>query len=235
MEPMHVRFAALDDAPAICTIYNQGIDDRVATLETELRDAEERRRWLASRGTRYPVIVAEARGQIIGWSSLNSFNPRRAYDHVADLSVYVERTWRGRGAGRVLLERLLELGRGLHFHKLRLACFATNKAQVAEAVSVGKVDRGLLICGTGIGMSIAANKVPGIRAALCSDVFTARMSREHNDANVLALGGRLTGRETGLDILRAWLETSFAAGRHARRVDKIAEMERGAMRARGGA
>ncbi|HWM79663.1 MAG TPA: RpiB/LacA/LacB family sugar-phosphate isomerase, partial [Methylomirabilota bacterium] len=72
-------------------------------------------------------------------------------------------------------------------------------------------------------------------AALCSDVFTARMSREHNDANVLALAGRLTGRETGLDILRAWLETSFAAGRHACRVDKIAEMERGATRARGGA
>ncbi|PYM49057.1 MAG: ribose 5-phosphate isomerase B, partial [Candidatus Rokuibacteriota bacterium] len=66
-------------------------------------------------------------------------------------------------------------------------------AQIAEAVSVGKVDRGLLVCGTGIGMSIAANKVPGIRAALCGDVFTARMSREHNDANVLALGGRLTG------------------------------------------
>ena len=108
-------------------------------------------------------------------------------------------------------------------------------AQVAEAVSVGKVDRGLLVCGTGIGMSIAANKVQGIRAALCSDVFTARMSREHNDANVLALAGRLTGRETGLDILRAWLETSFASGRHTRRVDKIAEMERGATRARGGA
>ena len=131
MEPMHVRFATLDDAPAICTIYNQGIDDRVATLETELRDAEERRRWLASRGTRYPVVVAEARGQIIGWSSLNPFNPRRAYDHVADISVYVERSWRGRGAGRVLLERLVELGRGLHFHKLVLACFPTNKAGVA--------------------------------------------------------------------------------------------------------
>ena len=131
MEAMSVRFATLDDAPAICTIYNQGIDDRVATLETELRDADERRRWLCSRGTRYPVLVAEARGQIIGWSSLNSFNPRRAYDHVADISVYVERSWRGRGAGRVLLERLIELGRGLHFHKLVLACFPTNKAGVA--------------------------------------------------------------------------------------------------------
>ncbi len=84
--------------------------------------------------------------------------------------------------------------------------------QVAEAVTVGKVERGVLICGTGIGMAIAANKVPGIRAALCGDVFTARMSREHNDANVLALAGRLTGRETGLEILRAWLDTSFAGG-----------------------
>ena len=108
-------------------------------------------------------------------------------------------------------------------------------ALVAESVVDHKVERGLLVCGTGIGMSMAANKVPGIRAALCADLYTARMSREHNDANVLALGGRLTGRETGLDILRAWLETSFAGGRHARRVDKIAEMERGAMRARGGA
>src|SRR5438445_11715621 len=131
MEPIHVRFATLDDAPAICTIYNQGIDDRVATLETELRDAEERRRWLSSRGTRYPVVAAEARGQIIGWSSLNPFNPRRAYDHVADISVYVERSWRGRGAGRVLLESLVERGRGLHFHKLVLASFPTNKAAAA--------------------------------------------------------------------------------------------------------
>ena len=98
--------------------------------------------------------------------------------------------------------------------------------QVAEAVTVGKVERGVVVCGTGIGMTIAANKVPGIRAALCGDVFTARMSREHNDANVLALAGRLTGRETGLEILRAWLDTPFAGGRHARRVDKIGEMER---------
>ena len=131
MEAMRVRFATLDDAPAICTIYNQGIDDRVATLETELRDADERRRWLSTRGTRYPVIEAEARGQIIGWGSLNSFNPRRAYDHVADISVYVERSWRGRGAGRVLLGRLVELGRELDFHKLVLACFPTNKPGVA--------------------------------------------------------------------------------------------------------
>ena len=137
MEAITVRCATMDDAPAICTIYNQGIDDRVATLETELRDADERRRWLSSRGARYPVLVAEARGQIIGWSSLNPFNPRRAYDHVADISVYVERSWRGQGAGRVLLARLIELGQGLHFHKLVLACFPTNKAGVALYERVG--------------------------------------------------------------------------------------------------
>ena len=97
--------------------------------------------------------------------------------------------------------------------------------QVAEAVTVGKVARGVLVCGTGIGMTIAANKVPGIRAALCGDVFTARMSREHNDANVLALAGRMTDAEMGRAILKVWLETDFAGGRHARRVNKITEME----------
>ena len=98
--------------------------------------------------------------------------------------------------------------------------------QVAEAVTVGKVERGVLVCGTGIGMTIAANKFPGIRAALCGDVFTARMSREHNDANVLVLGGRLMGADMAADILQAWLETEFAGGRHARRVEKIADIER---------
>ena len=99
-------------------------------------------------------------------------------------------------------------------------------AQVAEAVAHQKVDRGVLICGTGIGMAIAASKVPGVRAALCSDLYTARMSREHNDANVLTLGGRLMGPEMALDVLRMWIETDFAGGRHQRRVDKIADIER---------
>ncbi len=97
--------------------------------------------------------------------------------------------------------------------------------QVGEAVAVGKVDRGVLVCGTGIGMAMAANKVPGVRAALCVDTFTSRMSREHNDANVLALGGRLTDAEMGRSILKAWLETEFAGGRHGRRVDKITDLE----------
>jgi ribose 5-phosphate isomerase B len=98
--------------------------------------------------------------------------------------------------------------------------------QVAEAVADQKVERGVLICGTGIGMAITANKVPGVRAALCSDLYTARASREHNDANVLALGGRLMGPEMAVDILRMWLETDFAGGRHRRRVDKIGDLER---------
>ncbi|HEV8307365.1 MAG TPA: ribose 5-phosphate isomerase B [Methylomirabilota bacterium] len=98
-------------------------------------------------------------------------------------------------------------------------------AQVAEAVAAGKADRGILVCGTGIGMSMTANKVPGARAAFCPDLFTARMSRAHNDANVLTLGGRLTGRELALEIVEMWLRTEFEGGRHSRRVGKIAELE----------
>lgn len=98
-------------------------------------------------------------------------------------------------------------------------------AQVAEAVAVAKVDRGVLVCGTGIGMAITANKVPGVRAAACSDTFTARMSREHNDANVLCLGARLTSREMARDILQIWVDTPFAGDRHARRVGKINALE----------
>ena len=98
--------------------------------------------------------------------------------------------------------------------------------QVAESVASGKAERGLLVCGTGIGMAMTANKVPGIRAALCSDPFMARMSREHNDANILALGGRLMDKELGLEILQMWLSTEFAGGRHERRLGKIAQIER---------
>ena len=97
---------------------------------------------------------------------------------------------------------------------------------VGSAVTAGKADRGILVCGTGIGMAMAANKLPGVRAAACSDAFTARMSREHNDANVLALGARITSREAAIEILELWLETDFAGGRHARRVDKIVALDR---------
>jgi ribose 5-phosphate isomerase B len=96
---------------------------------------------------------------------------------------------------------------------------------VGGAITAGKADRGLLVCGTGIGMAMAANKVPGVRAAACSDAFTARMSREHNDANVLALGARITSREAAIEILEIWLGAEFAGGRHARRVEKIVALD----------
>lgn len=97
---------------------------------------------------------------------------------------------------------------------------------VAEAVSSGECEQGIIICGTGVGISISANKVPGIRAALCADTYTAKMSREHNDANVLALGERVTGAGLALEIVETWLAAKFAGGRHKLRVDKIAEVER---------
>ena len=96
---------------------------------------------------------------------------------------------------------------------------------VALAVTRGECDRGIIICGTGIGVSIAANKIKGIRAALCHDTFSAQMSREHNDANILTMGERVIGPGLGLAIVDKWLTTEFAGGRHARRVAKIADLE----------
>lgn len=93
-----------------------------------------------------------------------------------------------------------------------------------EAVASGKADRGIVCCGTGIGISIAANKVKGIRCALCTDVHMAEMSRKHNDSNILAMGGRTTGEETALSITAAWLDTEFEGGRHQRRVDMLDKM-----------
>jgi len=98
-------------------------------------------------------------------------------------------------------------------------------AAVARAVSAGEAERGLLVCGTGIGMVIAANKVPGIRAGVCGDVETARLSRQHNDLNVLALAGRTTTLDHAIAIVRAWFETSFEGGRHQRRLTKVAGLE----------
>jgi ribose 5-phosphate isomerase B len=95
---------------------------------------------------------------------------------------------------------------------------------VSEAVSTGAADRGILICGTGIGMSIVANRFPKVRAALCHDNFTARMSRLHNDANVLVMGERVIGRGVALDIVKAWLETEFEGQRHLRRLEKIEQL-----------
>lgn len=98
--------------------------------------------------------------------------------------------------------------------------------KAAEGVAQGKYEKGIVICGTGIGISIAANKVHGIRAALCTNSYMARMSREHNDSNILALGGRVVGDELAIDIVETWLNTEFVGGRHKIRIDKIAEIEK---------
>jgi ribose 5-phosphate isomerase B len=92
-----------------------------------------------------------------------------------------------------------------------------------EAIAEGRAERGVLVCGTGIGISIAANRHPGVRAALCHNETTARLAREHNDANVIALGARIVGIEVAKDCLKAFLQTEFAGGRHARRVAKLAD------------
>jgi L-amino acid N-acyltransferase YncA len=131
MASYRVRPATPEDADAICLIYNQGIEDGIATLETERRTPDERRQWMTARGPRHPVIVAEAEGRVVGWGSLNAFNPRPAYDHVADFSVYVEREWRGRGVGRALLERLIARAREIGYHKLVLSAFPFNPGGMA--------------------------------------------------------------------------------------------------------
>jgi L-amino acid N-acyltransferase YncA len=126
-----IRDAGPEDAAALTAIYNQGIVDRIATLETDERTPEERRAWLAGRGPRHPVLVAEVDGQVVGFGSLNVFNPRKAYDHVADFSLYVERLWRGKGVGGRLLQSLIDRARQIGFHKLVLSAFPFNQMGMA--------------------------------------------------------------------------------------------------------
>jgi len=97
--------------------------------------------------------------------------------------------------------------------------------KVASLISSAAIERGILICGTGIGMSIVANKFPGVRAALCNDLFSARMSRLHNDANILVLGGRIIGQDLAAEIVRVWLSTPFEGNRHLNRLIKIKKIE----------
>ena len=111
-------------------------------------------------------------------------------------------------------------------------CFTTESVDypdigqaVGEAVARGEYDKGIICCGTGIGISISANKIPGVRAALCGDCFSAKASREHNDSNVLALGERVIGPGLAKMIVDIWLSSEFQGGRHGRRVEKIAKIE----------
>jgi phosphinothricin acetyltransferase len=124
---MQIRDAAATDAADIARIYNQGIEDRVATLETTLRSPEERTEWMAAKGPHHPVLIAQDdAGTVLGWASLNPFNPRPAYDHVVDLSLYVAREHRGRGIGDALLGALEQRAQSLGYHKMVLAAFPTN-------------------------------------------------------------------------------------------------------------
>jgi L-amino acid N-acyltransferase YncA len=126
-----IRPAEPDDAAAICEIHNQGILDRIATLDTTLRTPAGVREWLTEREPRHPVIAAVDAGRVVGWASLNRFNPRPAYDHVADFSVYVARSRRGEGIGRQLLDALIVRARTIGYHKMVLAAMHHNAAGLA--------------------------------------------------------------------------------------------------------
>lgn len=96
---------------------------------------------------------------------------------------------------------------------------------VGEEVVKGNFDKGILVCGSGVGISIAANKVKGVRAVLCHDVVMAKLSREHNDTNIIAMGGRFIAKDLAYEILNVWLNTEFSGGRHAKRIEKISSLE----------
>jgi L-amino acid N-acyltransferase YncA len=128
LHEVNIRTATATDVPDITRIYNEGIRDRLATLETEERTPEERQAWLEARDERHPVLVAERGGTVAGWGSLNVFNPRPAYMHVVDFSIYVGREARGAGIGQALLAALIERARELGYHKLVLAAFPHNEA-----------------------------------------------------------------------------------------------------------
>jgi RpiB/LacA/LacB family sugar-phosphate isomerase len=132
-----------------------------------------------------------------------------------------------------LKEELVAFVRGLGHEVRDLGCLDEGSVDypglgevVAEKVSRGEVERGILICGTGIGMSIVANKFPGVRAALVNHVYTARLAKEHNDANVLVMGGRVVGLGLACEMVRAWLTAEFQRGRHLTRLQQLEAIER---------
>ena len=131
---------------------------------------------------------------------------------------------------QVIKELLEELGHtvedvGAYTDEVPADDYIRTGAQVARYVAEGRADKGIAMCGTGVGMSMAAGKVRGVRAVLCHNLYTARMSREHNDANVLVLGSRVTGDALSKEIVRVWLSTDFAYGRHEPRMALLQEVE----------
>ena len=136
--------------------------------------------------------------------------------------------------GHSLKTVVINLLRELEVPLTDLGCASTDESvhyplygkKVVDALLARPRDRGILICGTGLGMSIVANRFPGIRAALCHDIFTAIMSRRHNDSNLLVLGGRVSGPDLAKEIVRAWLQTPFDGGRHQERLDLLEQLAR---------
>ncbi len=135
--------------------------------------------------------------------------------------------------GFELKEELKTYIQSLGFEPVDLGTFSEDSVDypdygvpVAAKVSRGELEKGILICGTGIGMSIVANKFPRVRAALVNDLYSSRFSREHTDANILVIGGRVVGKELAKEIVKVWLNTAFAGGRHKRRLEKIEALEK---------
>lgn len=135
-------------------------------------------------------------------------------------------------AGFGLKEDVLALLKSLNSEVIDCGTHTTDSvdypdfgAKVSELVSSGQAGKGILICGTGLGMSMVANKYPNVRAALCNDLFSAKMSRMHNDANILVLGGRLIGKDLAAEIVKVWLATPFEGERHLKRLEKIKKIE----------
>ncbi len=136
-------------------------------------------------------------------------------------------------AGYKMKQYIEEFLKSMHVEVIDYGTFSEDStdypnyaAKVAEAVSKGEFEQGILLCGTGIGMSITANKFPGIRAALCHDVEAARLARAHNNANILIIGGRTTDEKPVAEMVKTWMTTPFEGGRHQRRVDLISQIER---------
>ncbi|WP_337035222.1 arsinothricin resistance N-acetyltransferase ArsN1 family A [Paenibacillus illinoisensis] len=126
MNMVILRQATEVDLGSILTIYNQGIEDRIATLETDIKDEAYMSEWFNKHQGRYSVLIAEQNDQVVGWASINSYNPRSAYDGVGDLSIYIHRDHRGKGIGKQLLQKLEEIGKQNNFYKFILFTFPFN-------------------------------------------------------------------------------------------------------------
>lgn len=130
-QAIQIRGATTDDAAAIAEIYNQGIEDRVATYETEPRSIEDRKAWLQAIAGRYPAVVAEIEGQIVGWAAAGPYRARECYRGIGEFSLYVDRAWRGRGVGDLLLSALISEAERLGLWKLLSRIFLFNEASRA--------------------------------------------------------------------------------------------------------